>query len=48
MEWFVVFRLLVAFVYLKDDSVTKTEVDQLKKPELGRISDILKSMGQGT
>jgi len=43
MEWFVVFGMLVAFVYLRDGAETQVEVDP-PKPELGGISDILKSM----
>jgi len=43
MEWFVVFGMLVAFVYLRDGAETQIEVDA-PKPELGGISDILKSM----
>jgi len=43
MEWFVVFGMLVAFVYLRDGAETQIEVDA-PKPELGGISDILKSL----
>jgi hypothetical protein len=43
MEWFVVFGMLVAFVYLRDGAETQVEADP-PKPELGGISDILKSM----
>jgi len=43
MEWYVVFGMLVAFVYLRDGAETQIEVDA-PKPELGGIADILKSM----
>jgi hypothetical protein len=44
MEWFVVFGMLVAFVYLREETVTNAEVDEIQKPVSG-ISDILKSIG---
>ena len=44
MEWIVVFGLLVAFVYLREETVTNAEVDEIQKP-LSGVSDILKSLG---
>jgi len=43
MEWFVVFGMLVAFVFLRDGAEMQIEADP-PKAELGGISDILKSM----
>jgi hypothetical protein len=44
MEWLIVFGMLVAFVYLREETVSAADVEVIQKPVSG-ISDILKTLG---